>query len=40
LDGRSEPGINQNRVIVDVGFGDSTEPGLVEIDLPVLLDQI
>ena len=27
------------RVVIDVGFGDSTEPGLVEIDLPVLLDQ-
>jgi predicted nucleotidyltransferase component of viral defense system len=27
------------RVLVDIGFGDATEPGLVEIDLPVLLDQ-
>lgn len=27
------------RVLVDIGFGDSTEPGLVEIDLPVLLEQ-
>ena len=27
------------RVIVDIGFGDSTEPGLIEIDLPVLLEQ-
>jgi predicted nucleotidyltransferase component of viral defense system len=26
------------RVIVDVGFGDATEPGLTETDLPVLLD--
>ena len=26
-------------VVVDIGFGDSIEPGLVEIDLPVLLDQ-
>jgi predicted nucleotidyltransferase component of viral defense system len=28
------------RIIIDVGFGDSTEPGLVEIELPVLLDQL
>jgi predicted nucleotidyltransferase component of viral defense system len=27
------------RVVVDVGFGDAIEPGLVELDLPVLLDQ-
>ena len=27
------------RVLVDIGFGDSTEPGLVDIDLPVLLEQ-
>jgi predicted nucleotidyltransferase component of viral defense system len=27
------------RVLIDIGFGDSTEPGLVEIDLPVLLEQ-
>jgi hypothetical protein len=27
------------RILIDVGFGDATEPGLVEIDLPVLLDQ-
>ena len=27
------------RVLIDIGFGDVTEPGLVEIDLPVLLDQ-
>jgi predicted nucleotidyltransferase component of viral defense system len=26
------------RVIVDIGFGDAAEPGLEEIDLPVLLD--
>lgn len=26
------------RVVVDVGFGDAIEPGLEEIDLPVLLD--
>jgi hypothetical protein len=26
------------RVIVDIGFGDSVEPGVEEIDLPVLLD--
>ncbi len=27
------------RVLIDVGFGDAVEPGLVEIRLPVLLDQ-
>ena len=27
------------RIVIDIGFGDATEPGLVEIDLPVLLDQ-
>lgn len=27
------------RVIIDIGFGDSTEPGLEQLDLPVLLDQ-
>jgi hypothetical protein len=26
------------RVVVDIGFGDATEPGLIEMDLPVLLD--
>jgi predicted nucleotidyltransferase component of viral defense system len=26
-------------VLVDIGFGDAVEPGLVEIDLPVLLEQ-
>lgn len=26
------------RVVVDIGFGDAIEPGLEEIDLPVLLD--
>jgi predicted nucleotidyltransferase component of viral defense system len=26
------------RVIVDIGFGDATEPGLAEMDLPILLD--
>jgi hypothetical protein len=26
------------RMVVDVGFGDATEPGLAETDLPVLLD--
>lgn len=26
------------RIIVDIGFGDSVEPGVEEIDLPVLLD--
>lgn len=26
-------------VVVDIGFGDATEPGLEEIDLPVLLNQ-
>jgi predicted nucleotidyltransferase component of viral defense system len=27
------------RVLIDIGFGDATEPGLTEIELPVLLDQ-
>jgi predicted nucleotidyltransferase component of viral defense system len=27
------------RVVIDVGFGDAIEPGLNEIELPVLLDQ-
>jgi hypothetical protein len=27
------------RILVDVGFGDAIEPGLTEIELPVLLDQ-
>jgi predicted nucleotidyltransferase component of viral defense system len=27
------------RVLVDIGFGDAIEPGLIEIELPVLLDQ-
>jgi predicted nucleotidyltransferase component of viral defense system len=27
------------RVLIDIGFGDATEPGLIEIDLPVLLEQ-
>jgi Nucleotidyl transferase AbiEii toxin, Type IV TA system len=27
------------RVLVDIGFGDSTERGMVDIDLPVLLEQ-
>jgi predicted nucleotidyltransferase component of viral defense system len=26
------------RVLVDIGFGDAIEPGLTEVDLPVLLD--
>lgn len=26
-------------IVVDVGFGDATEPGLEDLDLPVLLDQ-
>jgi predicted nucleotidyltransferase component of viral defense system len=26
------------RVLIDIGFGDATEPGLAELDLPVLLD--
>lgn len=25
-------------IVIDIGFGDATEPGLQEIDLPVLLD--
>jgi predicted nucleotidyltransferase component of viral defense system len=27
------------RVLVDIGFGDAVEPGLIEIELPVLLNQ-
>jgi predicted nucleotidyltransferase component of viral defense system len=27
------------RVLIDIGFGDAVEPGITEIDLPVLLDQ-
>lgn len=27
------------RVVVDIGFGDATEPGLTDTDVPVLLDQ-
>ena len=26
------------RVLIDIGFGDAVEPGLAEMDLPVLLD--
>jgi hypothetical protein len=26
------------RVVIDIGFGDAIEPGLTEMDLPVLLD--
>jgi predicted nucleotidyltransferase component of viral defense system len=26
------------RVLIDIGFGDAVEPGLVELDMPVLLD--
>src|SRR5690242_11156513 len=26
------------RIVIDIGFGDAVEPGLGEIDLPVLLD--
>jgi Nucleotidyl transferase AbiEii toxin, Type IV TA system len=26
-------------VVIDIGYGDATEPGLDEIELPVLLDQ-
>jgi len=26
------------RIVVDIGFGDATEPGIEEVDLPVLLD--
>lgn len=29
----------QVRVVIDIGFGDAVEPGLNEIELPVLLDQ-
>lgn len=27
------------RVVIDIGFGDATEPGLNEIEMPVLLEQ-
>jgi predicted nucleotidyltransferase component of viral defense system len=27
------------RVVIDIAFGDATEPGLVDLELPVLLDQ-
>ncbi len=27
------------RIVIDIGFGDAIEPGLEELDLPVLLDQ-
>jgi predicted nucleotidyltransferase component of viral defense system len=27
------------RVVIDIGYGDATEPGLHDIELPVLLDQ-
>jgi predicted nucleotidyltransferase component of viral defense system len=27
------------RVLIDIGFGDSVAPGLIDIDLPVLLEQ-
>jgi hypothetical protein len=27
------------RVVIDIGFGDAVEPGLIELDMPVLLDQ-
>jgi hypothetical protein len=26
------------RIVIDIAFGDSVEPGLQELDLPVLLD--
>lgn len=29
----------RTRVVIDIGFGDAIEPGLEEVDLPVLLDQ-
>jgi predicted nucleotidyltransferase component of viral defense system len=27
------------RIVIDIGYGDATEPGLNDIELPVLLDQ-
>ena len=27
------------RIVADIGFGDAIEPGLVELEMPVLLDQ-
>ena len=29
----------QTRIVIDIGFGDSVEPGVEELALPVLLDQ-
>jgi predicted nucleotidyltransferase component of viral defense system len=29
----------RTRIVIDIGFGDSVEPGVEELDLPVLLDQ-
>lgn len=29
----------QIRIAIDIGFGDATEPGLVDLQMPVLLDQ-
>src|SRR6267142_1196522 len=29
----------RGRVVIDIGYGDATEPGLNDIELPVLLDQ-
>jgi predicted nucleotidyltransferase component of viral defense system len=29
----------QIRVVIDIGFGDAIEPGLAELNMPVLLDQ-
>jgi hypothetical protein len=26
------------RVVIDIGFGDAVEPGIAELELPVLLD--
>ena len=36
--GNASVGGAKVRVVVDIGFGDATEPGLTEINLPVLLD--
>jgi predicted nucleotidyltransferase component of viral defense system len=36
--GNASVGGAKVRVVIDIGYGDATEPGLTEISLPVLLD--
>jgi hypothetical protein len=38
ITGNASVGGAKVRVVVDIGYGDATEPGLIEISLPVLLD--